>query len=362
MLANFQVDLFLCFGEWRGKFKFWILELDGLELILGLDFLRAFVPNINWGTSTMRIRDKKGGTHRIPPSRDPANQQLDEHFANLNVMTAREANRILRKGNTEAFLYVVRERDGFPPIEAAEDEPVVPQHRDPEVRAILDELRVVFSKSRAAAMPPERGARHRIDTGDNKPINQNAYPLSVEKMNELSEQVKELLKNGLIRPSASAWGFPVVFARKGDGKWRMCVDYRGLNRITSKNGYPLPRVQDLLDRIGRAQWLTKIDLASGFWQIRMDEDSVQKTAFNTTWGKFEWLVMPFGLCNAPATFQTVMNGVLREHLGEFVVVYLDDILIFSNTYEEHLDHLRTVLKSLKDNTLYAKTEKCTIAT
>ena len=170
-----------------------------------------------------------------------------------------------------------------------------------------------------------------------------------------------MLKKGLIRPSASPWGFPVLFVKKPNGKWRMCIDYRALNELTVKNGYPLPRIQELLDRVGKANVLTKIDLASGYWQVRMDENSIEKTAFNTTWGKYEWLAMPFGLCNAPATFQTIMNDTLRPFLGVFVVVYLDDILIYSDTMEDHYRHLEQVLETLEKHELIAQPGKCEIA-
>jgi hypothetical protein len=129
-----------------------------------------------------------------------------------------------------------------------------------------------------------------------------------------------------------------------------------------QNGYPLPRIQDLLEIVGRARYLSKIDLASGYWQVRMGDGSVQKTAFNTIWGKYEWRAMPFGLCNAPATFQTLMNETLRPYLGIFGVVYLDDILIFSNTEEEHFEHLEKVLACLRKQKLYAKPKKCVFAT
>jgi hypothetical protein len=119
----------------------------------------------------------------------------------------------------------------------------------------------------------------------------------------------------------------------------MCIDYRALNELTAKNGYPLPRIQDLLDIVGKAKYLSKIDLTSGYWQVRLSEDAVEKTAFNTIWGKYQWRVMPFGLCNAPATFQTMMNETLRDFLGDSVVVYLDDILVFSESLEEHCQHL-----------------------
>lgn len=139
----------------------------------------------------------------------------------------------------------------------------------------------------------------------------------------------------------------------------MCVDYRMLNKITIKNRYPLPRIDEMLDRLHGARFFTKVDLASGYHQIRIKEEDIPKTAFRTRYGHYEFTVMPFGLCNAPATFQRLMNDVFREQLDRFVIVYLDDILIYSRTWEEHKNHVRQVLEILRQHKLYAKRSKCT---
>jgi len=201
---------------------------------------------------------------------------------------------------------------------------------------------------------------HSIDTGDAKPVNINAYPLSQLQLDEQAKQVTELLDKALIRESASPWGFPVLFVKKKEGTWRMCIDYRALNNVTVKNGYPLPRIQECLDRIGKARYLTKLDLTLGYYQVRVAENDTKKTAFNTRYGKYEFTAMPFGLCNAPATFQSMMNSILRNSLDKFCLVYLDDILIFSNSISDHQKHLRTVLGILKEHKLYAKPSKCTV--
>jgi hypothetical protein len=139
----------------------------------------------------------------------------------------------------------------------------------------------------------------------------------------------------------------------------MCIDYRALNRVTVKNAYPLPRIEECLDRLGKAMFLTTLDLTSGYWQVRIEDKDIPKTAFNTRYGKYEFLVMPFGLTNAPATFQTLMNQILRPYIDKFVLVYLDDILIYSNSAEEHLEHLRLVLQALREAKLYVRPKKCT---
>ena len=156
-----------------------------------------------------------------------------------------------------------------------------------------------------------------------------------------------MLKKGFIRPSTSPCGSPIVLVRKKDGSWRMCIDYRALNKITIKNHYPLPRIDDLLDQLKEAVYFTKLDLHSGYHQVRVAEQDAWKTSFKTKQGLYEWMVIPFGLTNAPATFMRLMNDVLRPFLDDFVIVYLDDILIFSKTWEEHLKHVKQILDVLK---------------
>jgi hypothetical protein len=171
--------------------------------------------------------------------------------------------------------------------------------------------------------------------------------MSPKELEEVNKQLKKLVENDMIRPSASPWAAPVIFARKKDGSLRMCVDYRALNRITKKDTYPIPRVDDNLDMLGGSSFFSTIDLESGFHQIQMDENSIEKTAFNTRYGKFEYKVMPFGLCNAPSTFQRVMNLVLGEFIDDFCVIYIDDILVYSSSKEEHEKHLQKVFQKLE---------------
>ena len=166
------------------------------------------------------------------------------------------------------------------------------------------------------------------------------------------------LAKGFIQPSKSPFGAPVIFVKKKDGSLRLCMDYRALNKITIKNKYSLPRIDDLLDRMNGAQVFSKIDLRQGYHQIRIAAEDVHKTAFRTRYGHYEFKVMPFGLTNAPATFQALMNEIFRPYLDDFVVVYLDDILIYSKSKEEHLEHLQKILTALRDNKLFGKLSKC----
>jgi len=177
-------------------------------------------------------------------------------------------------------------------------------------------------------------------------------------LKELKAQLKDLLDKGFIQPSISPWGAPVLFVKKKDGSLRMCIDYRQLNKVTIKNKYPLPRIDDLFDQLQGASYFSKIDLRSGYHQLRVRGVDVPKTAFRTRYGHFEFLVMSFGLTNALAAFMDLMNRVFRNFLDSFVIVFIDDILIYSKSEDDHMNHLRIVLQVLKDYQLYAKFSKC----
>ena len=191
--------------------------------------------------------------------------------------------------------------------------------------------------------------------------NQSTGPsieMSPGELDEMRKQLDQLLSNGFIRPSTSPFGAPVLFVKKKDGSLRMCIDYRGLNMLTVKNRYPLPRCDELFDRIRGAKYFSKLDLRSGYHQVRIHPDDIPKTAFRTRYGHFEFLVLPFGLTNAPATFMHMMNSIFRPYLDKFVIVFLDDILIYSRSLAEHRRHVRQALDLLRENRLYANAKKC----
>ncbi|GJV34881.1 putative reverse transcriptase domain-containing protein [Tanacetum coccineum] len=184
------------------------------------------------------------------------------------------------------------------------------------------------------------------------------YRLAPSKLEELSGQLKKLQDKGFIRPSSSPWGALVLFVKKKDGSFRMYIDYRELNKLIVKNRYPLPRIDDLFDQLQGSQFFSKIDLRSGYHQLRVHEDDIPTTAFRTRYGHFEFIVMPFSLTNAPAIFMDLMNRVCRSYLDKFVIVFIDDILIYSKNQKEHVEDLRLVLELLKKKKLYAKFSKC----
>ncbi|GJS79276.1 putative reverse transcriptase domain-containing protein [Tanacetum coccineum] len=190
------------------------------------------------------------------------------------------------------------------------------------------------------------------------PVARAPYRLAPSEMKELSEQLQELSNKGFIRPSSSPWGAPVLFFKKNDGSFRMCIDYRELNKLTVKNRYPLSRIDDLFDQLQGSSIYSKIDLRLGYHQLSVREQDIPKKAFRTRYGHYEFQVMPFGLTNAPAVFMDLMNRVCKPYLDKFVIVFIDDILIYSKNEKEHEEHLKAILELLKKEQLYAKFSKC----
>ncbi|GJR63883.1 putative reverse transcriptase domain-containing protein [Tanacetum coccineum] len=224
--------------------------------------------------------------------------------------------------------------------------------------SVVREFEDVFPED-LSGLPPQRQVEFRIDLVPGAtPIAKSPYRLAPSEMQELSGQLQELQDKGFIRPSHSPWGAPVLFVKKKDGSLRMCIDYRELNKLTVKNRYPLPRIDDLFDQLQGSRFFSKIDLRSGYHQLRVHEDDIPKTAFRTRYGHFEFTVMPFGLTNAPAVFMDLMNRVCKPYLDKFVIVFIDDILIYSKTKEDHEVHLGLVLELLRKERLYAKFSKC----
>src|SRR5579859_7643324 len=208
-------------------------------------------------------------------------------------------------------------------------------------------------------MPPDRAVEFIIELQpDTAPISKRPYRMAPPELAELKVQLQELLDQGFIRPSSSPWGCPVLFVQKKDKSLRLCVDYRPLNAVTVKNKYPLPRIDTLFDQLAGAKVFSKIDLRFSYHQIKIRPSDIPETAFSTRYGLYEYLVMSFGLTNAPAYFMYLMNSVFMPELDKFVVVFIDDILVYSRSEVEHAEHLRVFLQRLRDHKLYAKFSKC----
>jgi len=223
---------------------------------------------------------------------------------------------------------------------------------------VVGEFPEVFPED-ISGLPPEREIEFSIELVPGVgPISIAPYRMSLTELAEIKKQLEELLDKQFVRPSVSLWGAPVLLVKKKDGTMRLCVDYRQLNKVMIKNKYPLPRIDDLMDQLVGACVFSKIDLRSGYHQIRVKSEDIPKTIFRTRYGHYEYLVMPFGVTNSPGVFMDYTNRVFHPYLDSFVVVFIDDILVYSKTREEHEEHLRIVLHTLKDQQLYAKLSKC----
>ncbi|KAL0562073.1 hypothetical protein IC582_002523 [Cucumis melo] len=261
----------------------------------------------------------------------------------IEVISAIRASKLLSQGTWGILASVVDIREADVSLSS---EPVVRDYPD------------VFPEE-LPGLPPHREVEFAIELEPGTvPISRAPYRMAPAELKELKVQLQELLDKGFIRPSVSPWGAPVLFVKKKDGSMRLCIDYRELNKVTVKNRYPLPRIDDLFDQLQGATVFSKIDLRSGYHQLRIKDEDIPKTAFRSRYGHYEFIVMSFGLTNAPAVFMDLMNRVFREFLDTFVIVFIDDILIYSKTEAEHEKHLRMVLQTLRDNKLYAKFSKC----
>ena len=231
------------------------------------------------------------------------------------------------------------------------------QTSEAKLSALLKEFTDIFEESKT--LPPHRSHDHKIILKEGtSPVNVRPYRYPALQKDVIEKTVQEMLEVGVVRPSQSPYSSSIVLVKKKDGTWRLCVDYRQLNKHIVVDKFPIPVIEELLDELFGAAYFSKIDLRSGYWQVRMDPNDVEKTAFRTHDGHYEFLVMPFGLTNAASTFQSLMNHIFKPNLRKFILVFFDDILICSPSYEQHLQHLRVAFETLRQHALFAKMSKC----
>ncbi|GKA31865.1 putative reverse transcriptase domain-containing protein [Tanacetum coccineum] len=315
------------------------VPLGSFDVIVGMDWLTKYHGVIICDEKIVRF-----GKETLIFQGDGSNPRKESR---LNIISCTKTQEYLSKG-CDVFLEHITMKEAKDKSEEKrlEDVPIV---RDfPEV--FLEDL---------PGIPPARQVEFQIDLVPGAaPVARAPYRLAPSKMKELAEQLQELSDKGFIRPSSLPWGAPVLFVKKKDGSFRMCIDYHELNKLMMKNRYPLPRIDDLFDQLQGSSVYSKIDLRSGYHQLRVREEDIPKTAFRTRYGHYEFQVMPFGLTNAPAVFMDLMNRVCKPYLDKFVIVFIHDILIYSKNKEEHEEHLKLIMELLKKEELYAKFSEC----
>lgn len=309
-----------------------VLDMVDFDVILGMDWLAKHRASVNcWGKKIIFDLDEEVGL-----------VFQGDKIGSPSIMLSAISRKMARKGVQCYLAYIVDVEKEVPQLDQV-----------PIVREFID----VFPDD-LPGLPPYREIEFCIDlVPGTEPISMAPYRMAPAELRELKEQLQDLLDKKFIRPSVSPWGAPVLFVKKKDGSLRLCIDYRQLNRVTVRNRYPLPRIDDLFDQLQGAQFFSKIDLRSGYHQLRIRESDILKTAFRTRYGHYEFLVMSFGLTNAPAAFMDLMNRVFGQFIDQFVIVFIDDILVYSRSREEHEQHLRMVLQTLRDHQLYGKFSK-----
>ena len=305
-IRNELQDIQLIIGQHTERISLDIVNIK-YDIILGMSWLRIYNLTVNWQTRILKFPNYSHGTNKGDGS--------SPKISSIKAIWVRSQGRILASTSMEL------------PSE-------------------YQDFKDLFKeKEEEAALPKHKPWDHEIPIEDGKTPNhyRGLIPLSKKEEDFLKDYIKKHLAKGFIRPSKSSIAHGVLFAPKKNGSLRPYIDYRKLNAITKKNRYPLPRIDELQDRLIGAKWFTAIDIRDAYYRIRMKEGEEWKTAFRTRWGHYEYQVMPFGLTNAPASFQELINDTLREYLDTFVLAYLDDILIFSTDYKQHVQYVWIVL-------------------
>ncbi|GKC95156.1 putative reverse transcriptase domain-containing protein [Tanacetum coccineum] len=306
------------------------VEMGSFDVIIGMDWLAKYHAVIICDEKLVHV---PFGDKILIFHGDGGN---NGHESRLNIISCTKTQKYLLKGCPIFLAHVTTKK--------AEDKSK--KKRPNDVPIVQDFLEVFLED--LSGIPPTRQVEFQIDFIPGAAlVAREPYRLASSEMKELSDQLKELFDKGFIRPSSSPWGAPVLFVKKKDGSFRMCIDYRELNKLTVKNRYPLPRIDDLFDQLQGSSIYSKIDLRLGYHQLRVREEDIPKTAFRTRYGHYEFQVMSFSLTNAPAVFMDLMNRVCKPYLDKFVIVFIDNILIYSKNKQEHAEHLKLILELLK---------------
>ena len=331
---------------------FTVTPLEGYDAILGLTWLTNHDVDISWLHRTIKLRTPGEPTRFVRPLQYQEGKGVFK-AVELATITVRGLAKAHRR-NEILEMYVVFAEP------ASEVAPKPPSPMHPTATKLLAEFKDVFPDKLTFGLPPTRGVQHRIELkpGSVPPIARPLHHCSSRDAAVFEEYTRTMIESGQLQVSKSPYGAMALIVRKKDGTPRVVVDYRALNELTIRNKYPLPLMDELFDRVVHANVFSKLDLRTGFHQIRVHDDDVEKTAFRTRFGSFEYRVLPMGLCNAPGTFMQLMNDTFRDMLDRSVLVFLDDILIYSADEKEHEAHLRQVLVKLREAKLYAKLSKC----
>ena len=318
-----------------------VLAMGGYDAILGMDWLSQWGPMVcHWQDQWIQFQ-RGDKTIMLQGLQTPPVTELQE-LSMEQVVKCQKGNDIWATAVLSRMAVV--------------ETSVVPECIQNTIKTFED----VFQEPKG--LPPHREFDHAISLLPNSvPVNSRPYRYSPLQKDEIERQVAEMIQAGIVKPSMSPYASPVLLVKKKDGMWRFCVDYRRLNSVTVKSKFPLPVVDELLDELAGAKWFSKLDLRSSYHQIRMVESDEEKTAFKTHQGQYQFRVMPFGLTNAPATFQCLMNATFARFIRKFVLVFMDDILIFSEDLEQHQHHLQEVLSVLREHQLFAELSKCSFA-
>ena len=345
----------------------YLLPIPQFDAIVGMPFFRQNEIDL----AGLEFGSIEVNGSKVPISKGDRNMDMDMdvespgNMETIGMISRKRLKKELKRNEIEE-LYLATIREAIDVTNDSTEDSIsasTVRRLDEIPEWIRKDYGTVLREELPPQMPPTRSVDHEIPLKpDMPPPFKGIFRLSQYELHELKRQLDQLLKDGKIRPSTSPYGAPVLFVKKKDGKLRMCIDYRALNSQTIQNRYALPRIDELFDRLHGAKVFSKLDLTSGYYQIAIKLKDRHKTAFRTRYGHYEFNVMPFGLTNAPATFQTLMNDIFRDLLDVCVIVYLDDILVYSKSKEEHEQHLQQVLQRLKDNQLYAKLSKCTFFT